>query len=392
MRVENFLNEKYEFKYNEILNRTFFNQKQAEHFDLLKGYEFNSIFREVKNNDIPITTGNFKSLLESDYVPKFDPFKDYFNSLPKWDGEDHISALAKTVKTTDDELFQWAFKKWVVALVACATESQTANHSVLIFTGKQGIGKTTWMMNLLPEELKEYGYSGNINPSNKDSTILISEKILINMDELSSYSKSKIEAFKELITKDVITERRPYGYFSENYIRRASFCGSANHNEILMDMTGNRRFLVFEAIDINYTTKVNLELVYSQAKALLDKGFRHYFDKEDIKRIEANNEQYKQSSAEEEYLEKYFKIPGVGDEEKVKALNATEIIEYIKRMASGYINFTPTSMGKLLKAKGFETKKIDGLKKYLVVHKQKKVTQAGKAREKQKIKKYKKQE
>ncbi len=368
MRVENFLNEKYEFKYNEILNRTFFKPKETAHFDILKGYEFNSIFREVKNNDIPISVGNMKSLLESNFVPKYNPFQDYFNSLPKWDGKtDYILALSKTVKTTDDSLFHWAFKKWLIALVACAIEPYTANHSILIFTGKQGIGKTSWMMNLLPEELKEYGYSGNINPANKDSTILISEKMLINMDELSSYSKNKVEAFKELITKDVITERRPYGYFSENYIRRASFCGSANHNEILMDVTGNRRFLVFEALEIDYTTKINLSQVYSQAKALLEQGFRHYFDKEDIKRIETNNEQYKQSSAEEEYLEKYFRLPGLGDEVEIKPMNATEIIDYIKRMATGYINFTPTGMGKLLKAKGFETRKIDGLKKYLVI-------------------------
>lgn len=368
MNIEVFLNNKYDFKYNEILNRTYYKLKQANAFGLLKGYEFNSMFRDIQNNDIKANLGSLKSLLESDFVPKYDPFKDYFNSLPKWDGRtDYILNLAKTVKTTDDELFQWALKKWLVALVACALEPTTANHSVLIFTGKQGLGKTSWMMSLVPDDLKDYSYSGNINPSNKDSTILISEKLLINMDELSSYSKTKVEAFKELITKEVITERRPYGYFSENYIRRASFCGSANHNEILMDVTGNRRFLVFEALDIDYQHKIELRNVYSQALTLLKQDFRHYFDRDDIAQIEKNNEQYKQSSAEEEYLEKYFDIPKEGLEMDVKMMNATEIIEYIKKNSTGFINFTPTNLGKILKAKGYQTKKVDGLKKYLVI-------------------------
>jgi predicted P-loop ATPase len=367
MNIENYLRNKYDFKYNEILNRTFYKPKDQTDFGILQGYDFNSMFRDIQNNDIKVAIGNLKSLLESDFVPKYDPFKDYFTGLAKWDRKtDHINKLAKTVITTDEDLFYWAFKKWLVALVACALEPNTANHSVLIFTGKQGLGKTTWMMNLIPEKLKEYGYSGNINPSNKDSTILISERLLINMDELSSYSKSKVEAFKELITKEVITERRPYGYFSENYIRRASFCGSANHNEILMDVTGNRRFLVFEALDIDFDHGIDLDQVYSQAYELLQQGFKHYFDKDDIARIESNNEKYKQTSAEEEYLDKFFDLPLAGQENQVKYMNATEIIEYIKFNSKGYINFTATNLGKLLKSKGFETKKVDGLKKYIV--------------------------
>ena len=367
---EKYLNENYEFKYNEILTRVFF-RKKGEHskFKLLKGYEFNSLYRELKNNDIKLAVGNFKSLLESDFVPKFNPFKDYFRNLPEWNGEvDYIGRLAETVETTDNELFRWAFKKWIVALVACALKPDIANHSVLIFTGAQGIGKTTWLMRLLPEKLKEYGYSGSINPGNKDSNLLLSEKLLINMDELSSYNKSKIEAFKDLITKEVISERRAYGYFSENYVRNATFCGTANHNEVLMDVTGNRRFLVFEAVSFQRDHGVNLDNVYSQAYSLMKSGFQYYFDLDEIKRIETNNEQYKQSNAEEEYLDKFFKTPeGNTAEECIRYMNATEVIQFIRNNTSGYININSSSMGKLLKSKGFESTKKDGLKKYIVV-------------------------
>ena len=369
MEIEKFLNAKYIFRYNEILGRTLYKNKNNKgSFKLLKNYKLNSIYRELKNNGIKVSVQGLKSLLESDYVPKFDPFKAYFENLPKSDGKtDYILKLAKMVKTTDDELFHWAFKKWIVAFVACAIKEEITNHTALILTGKQGSGKTTWLTNLVPKKLKEYCYSGKIKPENKDSNILLSERLLINMDEMASYTKNQVEAFKELITKDVVSERRAYGYFTENYVRRASFVGSSNHKDVLMDVTGNRRFLVFESTNIEYLKKVDLDLVYSQAIALFRSGFKYFFDKEDIARIEANNEQYKQTNLEEEYLDKYFRIPSDGDEKSIVRMNASEIIEYIKSKTNTYLGLKPVSFGKLLKSKGFQTSKIDGLYKYSVV-------------------------
>lgn len=369
MNIEKYLNSKYEFKYNEILSRTFYKEKSKdEKFNLLKVYKFNSIFRELKNNDIKVTASGLKCLLESDFVKRFNPFEDYFKNLPSWDEKtDYIDDLASKVRTTDDELFKWAFKKWLVAFVGCSIKEHVSNHTVLILTGKQGSGKTTWLMNLLPKELSEYGYSGNIKPGNKDSNLLLAEKIMINIDELASYTKPQIEAYKELITKDKITERRAYGYFSENYIRRASFTGSSNHNEILMDVTGNRRFLVFETLDINYKSTINYTQLYAQALHLFNSGFQHYFDKEDIKRIELNNEKYKQTSQEEDYVDKYFSLPSKSVDEIKVFMNATEVVEYLKNQISVHVNFNVISIGKLLKAKGFESIKKNGIKKFVLI-------------------------
>lgn len=368
MKIETYLNEKYIFKYNEILNRTFYKERYTDkEFKLLKNYKFNSIFRELRNNEMKASVQGLKSLLESDFVKRFNPIKDYFNSLPKWDGYDYIEELSSTIKTTDDKLFKWAFKKWLVAFVACAIDEETTNHTVLILTGKQGSGKTTWLMNLLPKQLKEYGYSGNIKPGNKDSNLLLTEKILINIDELASYSKAQVEAYKELITKDKITERRAYGYFSENYVRRASFVGSSNHNQILMDVTGNRRFLVFETSDIDYKKEIDFDKVYSQAMHLYKSGFKHYFEREDIKLIELNNQKYKQTSMEEEYIDKFFSLPKFIEDENRVFMNATEVIEYLRNNISVYVNFNVVSIGKLLKAKGYKTIKKKGLKKFILV-------------------------
>lgn len=171
----------------------------------------------------------------------------------------------ETVKTTDDEYFYWVFKKWFVAMVACAIKEDVTNQTVIIFSGKQGVGKTTWLKNLLPNTLKGYMYSGIVNPTNKDTLLQMSENILINMDEISTFDNKKTENFKELLSKPIIRERRPYDRFAENYIRRASFVGSTNNAEILNDVSGNRRYLVIEVLNIDYQQNVDLDKAFSQA-------------------------------------------------------------------------------------------------------------------------------
>ena len=366
MIIENYLNGKYAFHYNVLTNRTFINEPNDTDYKLLNSYKINSIKRELNNNNIPCSQSDIKSLLESDYVPQFNPFTDYFDNLPKWDKQtDYIQQLIDTVETTNQDDFAWAFKKWLVAMVACAIEDETTNQAILIFTGGQGIGKTTWMGKLIPNKLKEYFYSGTIQPNNKDNNLLLSERLIINLDELASFNKKQIELFKEMITKGVVSERRAYGHYTENYVRRASFVGSSNHNEILMDVTGNRRFLCFEAKAFRRDFHINMDLVYSQVMHLLKENFKYYFDLEDISRLEENNKMFKQSCEEEEWIDDLFEV-ATNEESNIVYYNASDIIEQIKNRKKIFQKISPIEIGKIMTSKGFNRKKISGGWKYII--------------------------
>jgi predicted P-loop ATPase len=366
MIIENYLNVKYAFHYNVLTNRTFIKEQNNTDYKLLNSYKINSIKRELNNSSISCSLSDIKSLLESDYVPQFNPFTDYFNNLPKWDQQtDYIQELIETVETTNQDDFAWAFKKWLVAMVACAIEDETTNQAILIFTGGQGIGKTTWMSKLIPTNLKEYFYSGTIQPNNKDNNLLLSERLIINLDELASFNKKQIELFKEMITKGVVSERRAYGHFTENYVRRASFVGSSNHNEILMDVTGNRRFLCFEAKAFTRDFHINMDLVYSQVMHLLKENFKYYFDLEDISRLEENNKMFKQSCEEEEWIDDLFEL-ATNEESDIVYYNASEIIEHIKTRKKIFQKISPIEIGKIMTSKAFNRKKISGVWKYII--------------------------
>ncbi|CAN0602552.1 unnamed protein product, partial [Ectocarpus sp. 12 AP-2014] len=219
------------------------------------------------------------TILNSDYTSIFHPLRDFVKDLPKWDGKtDYIGELTSKMNTDDNDFFKDAFKRWFVAMVACGLHDDIVNQTAIIFSGEQGIGKSTFIRNLLPEQLRKYCYSGIINPNSKDTLIQLSECLIIDMDELSNLTKKGNNEVKELITKARIKIRRPYARIDENLPRRASFVGSVNDEEFLTDTTGNRRYLCFKVSDIDYSENLNYKGLYAQAIDLYNQGFKYYFD------------------------------------------------------------------------------------------------------------------
>jgi len=255
-------------------------------------------------------------------------------------------------------------------VVASVLESNTINHTAIILSGPQGAGKTTWMLNLCPPELKDYLFSGAINPNNKDTLIHLAECMFINMDELENMNRFEIGAFKEIITKPCIRTRRAYGHHVESFPRRASFMGSVNSSQFLTDSTGSRRFLCFEILSIDYLQKTDLPMVYAQAYELFREGYRFYFNKEEIGDITESNEQFQLNTAEEELLITYFEQIPLS--EAITLLTATQILGHITERTHVNHSSTPGAvirLGKALKKYGFERRRSSGINVWAVQEK-----------------------
>lgn len=346
-KLENFLNNRYNFRYNTVLGKLEFKTLKAYKYKPMTDFSENSILREILKAKVKCSINSLRNLLHSDYCEMYDPFEDYFNNLPENSDEtDYIELLADTITTTKQDLWRVCFKKWFVAMVACVLDEKQVNQTVIVFSGKQGLGKTTWIEKLMPKPLKEYIFSGTINPNNKDTLIHLAECMLINLDELENLNRSEIGSLKEIITKTHIRMRKAYGHNNENMPRRASFAGSVNTAQFLNDTTGSRRFLCFEVENIEYTHNIDINKVFAQALKLYKSNFRHWFNQEEIKEINANNEQYQLRSPEEELLLTWF---NVSDKETANAfLNTTQIA--VKLAERAKLNITDGTVHKLGKA------------------------------------------
>jgi len=352
-RLENFLNFRYSFRYNIVTGKLEYKATKATLWKPVTDFVENSILREIMKAQVKCNINTLRNLLHSDYCQQYDPFKDYFDDLKLNEDEtDHILNLANTIATTKQELWQVCFKKWFVAMVACVTNEKAINQTVIVFSGKQGVGKTTWIEKLIPKPLKDYMFSGTINPNNKDTLIHLAECMLINLDELENLNRTEIGTLKELITKTHIRMRKAYGHNNESLPRRASFAGSVNTAQFLNDTTGSRRFLCFEVEHIEYTHNIDINLAYAQAKQLYKEDFRYWFNQEEIKEINANNEQYQIRSPEEELLLTWFDL---ADRDTANAfLNTSQIGAKLADKAKLNItDGTVMKLGKALKKHGY---------------------------------------
>ncbi|ENA1802809.1 virulence-associated E family protein [Flavobacterium psychrophilum] len=366
-KLENFLSGKYVFRHNIVSGKLEFQYFGGKKWNVMNDFIENSMLRECLKARIKTNLSSLRNLLYSDFCQLFNPFEDYFKNLPKYDEKtDYIFQLANTITTTKQELWQQCFKKWLVAMVGCVLDDKVINHTVIVFSGKQGLGKTTWVEKLVPKQLKEYLFSGTINPNNKDTLVQLAECMLINLDELENLNRSEIGSLKEIITKTQIRMRKAYGHNNETMPRRASFAGSVNTAQFLNDSTGSRRFLCFELEGIKYQHDVDINLVFSQALFLFKSGFRFWFDQEEIKSITENNEQYQLHSPEEELLLTWF---SPCDKEKANVfLNASQIAAKLAEKAK--INITDgtiNKLGKALKKHNFIRLKKNGIAVYALI-------------------------
>jgi len=378
--AEHFLNERYNFRYNEITSKVEFKKIGEASFRLMGDNELNSFYRELQLYSIRVGLDKLAALLYSNYVPRYNPFVNYYRDLPAWDKTtDYIGQLADTVSLlnkAEQKTFRDYLDKWLVNTVGCALDPVIVNHNALILVGPQGYYKTTWLNSLVPKDLSSYKFVGTINPNNKDTLIQLSECYLINLDELETLSKHDLGSLKSIMTLQHINVRRPYGHFSENYVRRASFVGSINKTEFLNDETGSRRFLTFEVESININHSVDMNKVHSQAYALFKNGFRFWFDQAEIQAVNARNKNYTVQSTEDELVAMYLQkveldenkkptIPNLGS---VEWLTATEIAQRMKGYTDGYAMTTNSArcFGTAMMKAGFGWEKSGG-KRYAVI-------------------------
>jgi predicted P-loop ATPase len=363
--IEEFLHQHYQVRFNVITNKPEILKKG--YFQPLTDLIFNDIIRSASENHVPITEASLKVVLYSGFATRYNPYEEYFQNLPEWDGYDHIQDLVDKVPFRHPLRAYLYLTRWLTALVASALNDKVINQHMLVLVGAQGIGKTTFFNSLLPSILKPYIFHGVIRPEDKDTIALLADKLLVVVDELDTMRHYQLHQMKEVLTKPQVTLRRPYARTSENLTRRASFAASVNSTDFLVDPTGNRRFLcLFVDGVIAHELKVDIDQLFSQAYASFKDGEPYWFNQEEIADIEQANQDFIEPSAEDELLLQTFRPPHEDDD--YKKLSATEIaIEIARKHEFPIGKLSPQTVGKMLVKNGFPSILVGGAKKYKVV-------------------------
>ena len=330
------LKSRYDFRYNTVM-------KYVEYLPKEKGwYGFQPVdprvqkrmTLEVQLADIRVSIKDVRNFLESDYIKNYNPIDEYlFQCYDKWDGKDHIRALARTVPTANPHWADW-FYTWFLGMVdqwRGYSHRQYGNSVAPLLISKQGYNKSTFCRRLLPPEL-QWGYSDNLILSEKRQVYqAMAQFMVINLDEFNQISPQVQQGFlKNLIQLPTLKYKPPYGSHVMEFPRLASFIATSNMKDILSDPSGNRRFIGVELTGpIDVSVRPNYQQLFAQALSALNNGEKSYFDAQQVKLIMKSNSQFEIIQPIDQYFLLYFEL--VEDEKEGEYLTAAEIFDYLKK-------------------------------------------------------------
>jgi hypothetical protein len=306
--------------------------KEFDVFDNLNS--FISIVKSVcALNALPIgEVKDYINLTASKNVKN--PVKEWF-SQKKWDGKPRLKQICDAVicdkQRITNDFKETLIKKWFISACAAASRKEGDNfrtRGVLVFQGKQWIGKTTFFRRLCGAEwggtTKWFGEGQTLNAEDVDSKMLANKHWIVELGELENTTKRSMPALKAFLTNPVNTMRKKYAPEETTFWSRTVYCGTVNQEEFLPDLTGNSRFWCLPVVELADISQIDMQQVWAEVKCMYDNVDKWWLLPEEESILEMNNEEYEEEDAVEHLIA--GKLDFDADKDKWSNRTTTEIL------------------------------------------------------------------
>ena len=382
LAVEQFLQNNYLFRRNVLSGKieyaTLPVQDEPEYRELTAEAEMSIIIRARKElaDEKCNPKSDIQDLLRSEEVRAYDPIREFLNSLPRWDGQNHVARLFSRLPGLSTEQHHF-LDVWLRSAVAhwLQMDMLHGNECVPTLIGAQGCGKTTFVRRLLPPQLRQY-YLDHMNLSNKfDKEMALTNNLFVNLDELDAIRPSQHPALKQALSKSKVNGRPIFGRAQADRPRYASFVATTNNPHPLTDATGSRRYICLTIPDgllIDNTGDIDHQQLYAQVlHELRELKSPYWFNNDEVIRIQELNLDYMTKKDLTEMIDTCFQKPQEG--ETGRSMSNTEILGILTKAYPSLKMMAGLSikLGLAMKKLGFEQSHPHNVAHYMVALKTK---------------------
>lgn len=235
-------------RFNEFAQETFICGNvpwQENNFRAWKNYDDSSLFSLIQSEyGMKNRNDYFDALRNVSMKNRFHPVREMLDSF-KWDGKEHIRSLLPDYLGVEDTEYNYqVFKLSMLGGAARIYDPGIKFDYMTILTGKQGLGKSTFLRKLA---MKDEWFCDNLDGlDTNDALQLLLGTWILELAELKSFARTMggMDSIKRFLSSTQDKFRLPYEHRTEAFPRQCIFFGTTNKNEFLQDETGNRRFLV----------------------------------------------------------------------------------------------------------------------------------------------------
>lgn len=237
------------------------------------------------------------------------------------------------------------------------------DHIMLVFTGRQGCGKSSALSRLL-ESVNEYRCDMPISAlADERNYVALSENFVILSDEMQGCQKTDIEHLKQIVTATRLSSRKLYTQLRETFPQNVSLIGTSNKSIDLLvrDETGMRRFFeinCLEKMDWSTINSIKYDELWQSIDETIPNGYLHLVKDE----IRERQEKYRYKDSVETYIEELGVISGP----LIEHTTVREIYNDYGRWCidNGFKAFDKNYFGKRMSSLGVESARTNSTRGY----------------------------
>lgn len=229
---------------------------ESENCDRAWGSHDDAALYSIIQTDYGVKNRNdyFDAIKNVSMRNRFHPVRDLLNGL-EFDGNEHIRRLLPDYLGVEDTEYAYqVMRLWMLGGVARVYEPGCKFDYTMIFTGPQGLGKSTFLKMMA---LNDSWFNDSLDSLDSDKAAQsLMGSWIVELAELKSLARTAggVESVKRFLTAVQDKYRVPYERRADIFLRQCVFAGTTNKSDFLQDETGNRRFLIIQT-GVNKPTK-----------------------------------------------------------------------------------------------------------------------------------------